>query len=150
LLLGKNKSFKEKELEISYMGRTLSSFHHLAPERNPLLLDCTCPYVNVEEKNVFTKAERVQQCFRRERNKDIIAITFTDLEYYSIIETQTHEPNETFGDVASPGSNEAVGASSVTIGEVCKLLHQLNKNRKKWSSEETKSVTQGLSIWPSL
>ena len=75
--LENNKSNKEKGLEIPYMGRTLASFYHLAPKRNSLLLDCTCPCVNVEEKNVFTKAERVQECFRRQSNKDIIAITLT-------------------------------------------------------------------------
>jgi hypothetical protein len=93
--LENNKSIKEKGLDIPYMGRSLASFYHLAPKKNSLLLDCTCPYVvNVDEKNVLTKAERVQQCFRRERNKDIIAITFTgEFKAYVLYPKSEGNPN---------------------------------------------------------
>ena len=72
------KSNKEKGLGRDTLRAELLLHSTTLPQReNSLLLDCTCPCVNVEEKNVFTKAERVQECFRRQSNKDIIAITLT-------------------------------------------------------------------------
>ena len=153
--LENNKSNKEKGLEIPYMGRTLASFYHLAPKRNPLLLDCTCPYVNVDEENVFTKAERMQECFRRQRNKDIIAITFTG-EFKACVVYPKSEGNPNLNwdretwkglDVQMFNSAEDVEIVTInpnleynsiieTIGEVHNLLLQLYQIQKEWSSQE--------------
>jgi len=115
--LENNKSNKDKGLEIPYMGRTLASFYYLAPKRNSLLLDCTCPYVNVDENNVFTKAERVRESFRRQRKEDIIAITFTG-EFkacVSDLEEGTSPPKEHI--TTAPNSNKGLylGRNLITL-----------------------------------
>ena len=57
----KKEPYKTEGLTIPYSSESQIAFIKASLKPRSLILDCTCPYVNVEEANVFVKAARTQE-----------------------------------------------------------------------------------------